>query len=58
MSMQFFWDISRKVDYPRAMNEFEISQQMFVMMSKTLPGAIWTQAYSEPFKYLRWSVLA
>ena len=35
-SIQFFWNIQRKADYPRAMQEFEISHQMLVIMSQSI----------------------
>ena len=36
LSMHFFLNIQRKVDYPRAMQEFEISDQIFVMMKQNI----------------------
>ena len=30
LSMQFFWNIQRKANYPRAIQEFEISHKMFM----------------------------
>ena len=55
-SMQFFCNIQRKTNYPWAIREFKISHQTFLWWYKTLLDEIWTQAYSEPFKHLRWSV--
>ena len=36
LSMKFCWNIQRKTNYPRAMQEFEISHHIFVMMPKNL----------------------
>ena len=36
LSLQFFWNIQRKANYPRAMQGFEISHQMFVMMTQNI----------------------
>ena len=36
MSMQFFWNIQMKADYPWDMQEFEIYHQMFVMMTQNI----------------------
>ena len=33
LSMQFFWNMQRKVNYPRAIKKFEISHQTFVMIT-------------------------
>ena len=36
LSVQFFWDIQRKANYPRAIQEFEIPHQTFVMMAQNI----------------------
>ena len=36
LSMKFCWNIQRKTNYPRAMQEFEISHHIFVMMPKNI----------------------
>ena len=36
--MQFFWNIQRKANYARAMQELEISHLMFVMMTQSIIG--------------------
>ena len=36
LSTQIFWDIQRKANYARAVQECEISHQMFVMMTKKI----------------------
>ena len=33
LSVQFFWNIQRKTNYPRVIYEFQISHQTFVMMT-------------------------
>ena len=36
LSIQFFWNIQRKANYPRAIQEFEISHQTFVIMTQNI----------------------
>ena len=36
LSMKFCWNIQRKTNYPRAIQEFEISHHIFVMMSQNI----------------------
>ena len=50
LSMLYLWNIERKTNYPRAIWEFEISHQTFVIWQKTLLDAIWTRAYLEPLQ--------
>ena len=36
LPMQFFWNIERKTNYPRAKEESEISHQAFVMKTQNI----------------------
>ena len=58
LSVQFFWNIQRKADYPRAMQEFEMPHQMFVMMTKHYQVQSEHRRIQNPFKHLRLSIFA
>ena len=50
LSMQFYWNTQRRTNYPRAILEFEISHQMFMMTQNIISN-------QNLFKHLRWSSL-
>ena len=56
--MQFFWNIQGKANFPPAIEEFEISHQIFMMTQNIIRCNLECRCIQNPLKYLRWSLFA